>query len=260
MPRSLQRLVRWAVDRLPVSHDNFSFDFKAKQFVKGAGCAPELAHQIWLGSFGDAEQQAILSADARSDLNGRSVEEQHTMLAQAVQGVDLVDRLTRLYCRTYLAEDILTKADRASMAVSLELRAPFMDPGLVGFITALPSHYKLLGTETKRVLRRAVAQRLPAHVLRRRKKGFGIPVARWLNTQLRELAGDLLAPGRLRAQGLFDAEAVGSLLRDHWDGRRDNRKGLWTLMMFQLWYDRYMRRPSSHWSAVELRTAHKPEA
>jgi asparagine synthase (glutamine-hydrolysing) len=244
MPRSLQRLARWAMDLFPVSHNNFSFDFKAKQFVKGAAEAPELAHQIWLGSFGDADQQALLSAEVRRDLNGRSVEDQHALLAQSIRGVDLVDRLTRLYCRTYLAEDILTKADRASMAVSLELRAPFMDPGLVSFITALPSDYKLRGTETKRVLRRAMTQRLPAPVLGRPKKGFGIPVARWLNTHLRELAGDLLAQDRLRAQGLFDAEAVGRLLREHWDGHRDNRKGLWTLIMFQLWYDRYMRRPS----------------
>src|SRR6185436_10014445 len=93
--------------------------------------------------------------------------------------------------------------------------------------------------ETKRVFRRAVANRLPREILKRPKKGFGIPVARWLNAQLRELAGDLLAPDRLRAQGLFNEQAVGRLLWEHWNGRRDNRKGLWTLIMFQLWYDRY---------------------
>lgn len=239
MPRAIRNLARWTASKLPVSHDNFSFDFKAKQFVKGAAAPPALAHQLWLGSFSEAEQLAVLSGDVRAELNGRSVEREHEVLAGSVCGGDLVDRLTRLYCKTYLAEDILTKADRASMAVSLELRAPFLDPGLVSFITSLPSHYKLRGSRTKRVFRRAVASRLPAAILKRPKKGFGIPIARWLNTHLRELAGDLLAPDRLRAQGIFDAEAVGRLLWDHWNGQRDNRKGLWTLIMFQMWHDRY---------------------
>jgi asparagine synthase (glutamine-hydrolysing) len=242
MPRAVQRLARWAVGRLPVSHDNFSFDFKAKQFVKGAAAWPELAHQLWLGSFSEQEQAALLSADLRAACDGWNVEQEHQALADSVSGADLVDRLTRIYARTYLAEDILTKADRASMAASLELRAPFLDPHLVSLITSLPSLYKLQGRQTKRVLRRALAGRVPPSVLDRPKKGFGIPVAKWLNQELRELAGDLLAPHRLRAQGLFDADAVARLLREHWDGRRDNRKGLWTLLMFQMWYDRYARR------------------
>jgi asparagine synthase (glutamine-hydrolysing) len=240
MPRPIQNLVRWTANKLPISHDNFSFDFKAKQFVKGAAAPPALAHQIWLGSFSESEQLAMLSPDVRAELNGQSVEREHEVRAAAVRGDDLVDRLTRLYCQTYLAEDILTKADRASMAVSLELRAPFLDPGLVSFITSLPSRYKLRGSRTKRVLRRAVTSQLPAAILKRPKKGFGIPVARWLNTHLRELAGDLLAPDRLRSQGIFDRDAVGRLLWDHWNGRRDNRKGLWTLIMFQMWFDRYL--------------------
>ncbi len=241
LPGWLQRAARWTANRLPVSHDNFSFDFKLKQFMKGAALAPELAHQVWLGSFNQCEQESLLTADVRAACNGRSVEAEHCALAESVPGRDLVDRLTRVYCRTYLAEDILTKADRASMAVSLELRAPFLDPTLVSFVTSLPSRFKLRGRETKRLLRRAVAGRLPRSVLRKPKKGFGIPVARWLNTNLRELAGDLLAPDRLRRQGLFEPEAVSRLLWDHWNGRRDNRKGLWTLVMFQLWAERYLK-------------------
>ncbi len=239
LPRPLQRLVAWTGRQLPVSHANFSFDFKLKQFLKGAAAPPLVAHQIWLGSFDDTEQRSLLHPDLLASGNGHNVEREHEQLADDEPGDDLVERLTRVYARTYLAEDILTKADRASMAASLELRAPFMDPHLVGFITSLPSSHKLHGSQTKRVLRRAVAARLPASVLTRPKKGFGIPVARWLNTHLRELAGDLLGEARLRRQGLFQPQAVARLLDDHWSGRRDNRKGLWTLLMFQMWYDRY---------------------
>jgi asparagine synthase (glutamine-hydrolysing) len=239
LPRAVQRLLRWTVNRLPVNHDNFSFDFKLKQFVKGAAAPPELAHQLWIGSFSRAEQQSLLTADFVAECRDWDIEQEHRSLAGETPGADVIDRLIRLYARTYLAEDILTKADRASMAASLELRAPLLDPGLVSFVTSLPSQYKLNGWETKRVFRRAVAPHLPDAVLARPKKGFGIPVARWLNTHLRELAGDLLSPDRLRAQGIFDPAAVHGLLVDHWAGRRDNRKGLWTLLMFQLWHDRY---------------------
>ncbi|MBI3465749.1 MAG: asparagine synthase (glutamine-hydrolyzing) [Planctomycetes bacterium] len=242
LPRPIQRLMSWAANRLPVSHDNFSFDFKLKQFLKGAAAPPELAHLLWIGSFSVLEQQSLLTADLRAACGDLDVEQEHQALAKELSGRDRIDRLTRLYARTYLAEDILTKADRASMAVSLELRAPFLDPGLVSFITSLPSHYKLRGWQTKSVFRRAVAPHVPPSVLGRPKKGFGIPVARWLNTHLRELAGDLLAPSRLRAQGIFEPEAVERLLAEHGRGRRDNRKGLWTLLMFQLWHDRYGRR------------------
>ncbi len=238
LPRTIQNLIRWSVNRLPVSHDNFSLDFKLKQFVKGAAAPAELAHQLWIGSFSGSEQRQLLTADLRAQCNGRGVEQEHQELIGVTGGSDLVDRLTRIYCRTYLAEDILTKADRASMAVSLELRAPFLDPGLISFITSLPSHYKLRGSETKLLLRRALAGRVPEAVLKKPKKGFGIPVARWLNTHLRELIGDLLSPTRLRTQGIFEPEPVGRLLEEHWSGKRDNRKGLWTLLMFQLWRER----------------------
>jgi asparagine synthase (glutamine-hydrolysing) len=242
LPRPLQRLAAWAGRQLPVSHANFSFDFKLKQFLKGAATAPPLAHQIWLGSFDGAEQRSLLNPDLLAGSDEPGVEREHEQLARDEPGGDLVELLTRIYARTYLAEDILTKADRASMAASLELRAPFMDPHLVSFITSLPSPYKLHGSETKRVLRRAAAAWLPATVLNRPKKGFGIPVARWLSTNLRDLVGDLLGESRLRRQGLFQPSAVATLLDDHWSGRRNNRKGLWTLLMFQLWYDRFSRK------------------
>jgi len=239
LPQAARKVAAWTARHLPVSHKNFSFDFKVKQFIKGAAAPPELSHQIWLGSFTDTEQCCLLSRDIRAAVDSYRVEDEHLELARAVAGADLIDRLTRIYCRTYLAEDILTKADRASMAVSLELRAPFMDPSLVSYVMSLPSSYKLRGSETKRVLRRAMASRLPPTVLARSKKGFGIPVAKWLNTHLRELADDLLDSDRLRTQGIFEPSSVRRLLEEHRAGHRDNRKGLWTLIMFQLWLDRH---------------------
>ena len=108
----------------------------------------------------------------------------------------------------YLAEDILTKVDRASMAVSLEVRAPFLDPRVAEFAASLPPHYKLHGYTSKYILKRAAKGLVPPFVWRRGKKGFGVPFAKWLKGELRPLARDLLSPERLRRSGLFNPEYV----------------------------------------------------
>jgi asparagine synthase (glutamine-hydrolysing) len=112
----------------------------------------------------------------------------------------------------------------------------------MAFLGRLPTRYKLRGLETKRVLKRAVLGRLPRWIIRRKKHGFGIPVAGWLNDSLREMAGDLLAPSRLAEQGLFNPAYVSRLVREHHSCQRNHRKPLWTLLMFQLWYDRFAPR------------------
>ena len=110
--------------------------------------------------------------------------------------------------RLYLAEDILTKVDLASMAVSLEVRAPFLDPRVAEYAASLPLNYKLRGRTSKYILKRAVSDLLPGFVTRRGKKGFGVPVAEWLKGKLRPLARDLLSPERIRRGGLFNADYV----------------------------------------------------
>ena len=153
---------------------------------------------------------------------------------------DRLQRLSYQYCKTYLAEDILTKVDRASMAVSLEVRAPFLDHELVEVITRLPAHTKLRWAATsKAVLRRAFRKSLPREVLTRKKKGFGIPVAEWLKGPLKPQLLDLLAPDRIKRAGFLRHEVTSRLVDEHLRGRRDNRKKLWTLMSFELWRDHY---------------------
>jgi asparagine synthase (glutamine-hydrolysing) len=145
-----------------------------------------------------------------------------------------------LYQDTYLPEDILTKVDRASMACGLEVRAPFLDTELVDFMQVLPPSFKFGRQQTKRVLKRAAASRLPASILARPKKGFGIPVANWLRGPLAPLMGQLLDRDRLTRQGLFRPDEVALRIAEHQSGVRDHRKPLWTLVMFQLWCDNWL--------------------
>jgi asparagine synthase (glutamine-hydrolysing) len=147
--------------------------------------------------------------------------------------------LIYLYVVTYLQDDILVKVDRASMACSLEVRAPFLDVDLVGFLSSVPPGLKLHRLRGKEILKRAMAGRLPPGIAGRRKKGFGIPVAEWLKGPLRGLLEDELSVSRLRSQGLFQPEVVRQLVLEHISGRRDHRKQLWTLLVFQLWHRRW---------------------
>jgi asparagine synthase (glutamine-hydrolysing) len=230
-PRVARSFAGQIVSRLPVDHRNFSLDFKLKQFLRGADVPLPLAHQRWLGSFSGAEIAELLVEPPEID-----VESAHLALAAALpHGNDELAASLGLYQETYLPEDILFKVDRASMAASLEVRAPFLDTLVVDRVQSLPSSYKLSGRTGKRILKAAAAPRLPDSILNRSKKGFGIPVARWLRGELSGLLDDLLGPERIEAQGLFRPEAVARRIDEHRRGVRDHRKPLWTLLMFQLW-------------------------
>jgi asparagine synthase (glutamine-hydrolysing) len=126
------------------------------------------------------------------------------------------------------------------MACGLEARAPLLNLLLLEFAMRLPVNRKLHGLTRRYVFRRAIRSLVPEQVIRRPKKGFNMPVAHWLRGSLREMAGDVLSPERLRRQGLFDPQAVQRCLQEHWAGRRDHRKILWNLLVFQCWHDRYM--------------------
>jgi asparagine synthase (glutamine-hydrolysing) len=171
------------------------------------------------------------------------VEAEHLERARGLaQGADRLARAQALYQDTYLPGDVLNKVDRASMACGLEVRAPLLDAALVDSIQRLPSWYKLARGRTKRILKRAAAGRLPSSILGRPKRGFCVPVARWLRGPLGPLLDDLLGPDRLARQGLFRPGEVARRIREHREGIRDHRKPLWTLLMFQLWYGHWIDR------------------
>jgi asparagine synthase (glutamine-hydrolysing) len=152
----------------------------------------------------------------------------------------------------YLAEDILTKVDRASMAVSLEVRAPFLDPRVAEFASSLPVNYKLRGNIGKFILKRSVENLLPKNIIARPKKGFGIPIAGWLKGKLNPLMRDMLASDRLIRQDLFDHEFVQRLIREHELGLASHHKQLWTLLIFQLWFANFVPRENRQKAAQNV--------
>src|SRR5205085_1351551 len=154
------------------------------------------------------EQEQLLTTRAKAASNGDIYADARRLLVEECDADNTVEQMQCLDTRLYLAEDILTKVDRASMAVSLEVRAPFLDPRVAEYAASLPVEYKLHGRTTKYILKRA--------------------------------ARDLLSPERLRKAGLFDASYVGRLQDEHERGIANHRKLLWTLLMFELWHESFI--------------------
>jgi asparagine synthase (glutamine-hydrolysing) len=227
---------------LPVKTKNLSFDYKALRFITGVRYDTVARHHIWFGSFTPDQQDQLLTPAALAASDGEIYADAR-MIAEECEDDDLVTRMQSVDTRLYLAEDILTKVDRASMAVSLEVRAPFLDPRVAEYAASLPCNYKLRRLKTKYILKKAVHDMLPSFVTRRGKKGFGVPVAEWLKFNLRPLARDLLSPERVRRAGVFNPEYVARLQDEHERGVANHRKLLWTLLMFELWHESFVETP-----------------
>src|SRR5205085_2341131 len=230
------------VKLLPVKTKNLSFDYKALRFITGAKYDAVARHHVWFGSFTPEEQMELLTPEVLAATDNE-IYAQARQIAEECDNTELVTRMQSVDTRLYLAEDILTKVDRASMAVSLEVRAPFLDPRVAEFTASLPCDYKLRGNKTKYILKKAVKELLPPFVTRRGKKGFGVPVAEWLKFKLRPLARDLLSPERVRRAGVFNPEYVARLQDEHERGVANHRKLLWTLLMFELWHESFVETP-----------------
>ena len=234
-------LIEPIVNNLPVSTSNLSFDYKAKRFVRAAKYDAVTRHHSWFGSFSIDEQNDLLTNDVLANSSG-DIYKNAKELLKICDAPTEIERMQFLDINFYMAEDILTKVDRASMAVSLEVRAPFLDPRVAEFAARLPLEYKLKGNKGKYILKKAVAPLLPREILQRPKKGFGIPIAEWLKNRLNPLMRDLLDEKRLKDQGIFDAKFVQKLIGEHETGAASHHKQLWTLLVFQLWFNNFLKR------------------
>jgi len=152
-------------------------------------------------------------------------------------GQDAPDSVRMMYCDavSYLPDDILCKVDRASMAVSLETRVPFLDHRVAELAARIPIEFKIRGGEGKRILRSLLYREAPRALFERPKTGFGVPIGDWIKGPLREWAEDLLDPGRMKAEGWFDPQIVRRRWAGHLDGRRESTPAIWAILMFQAW-------------------------
>ncbi len=151
---------------------------------------------------------------------------------------NFVEKIMEVDLLNYLPDDLLVKADVASMAHSLEVRSPFLDHRVIEFAAALPLEWKLgpgIRGNSKHILKTAFQDMLPADILKRGKMGFGIPLVSWLRNEWAAYTREILLSNEVRERGVFDPDAVGRLLDEHIEGRADNAYKIWNLLCFELW-------------------------
>lgn len=238
IPLIPRKIINFLIDSLPVSRSNLSLDFRLKKFKSGLDYEAAYRNVIWLGSFTNKQVKELIAADI--NLNDAALFKDVDNYAAEIANIgDIIEKMQYLDLKLYLQDDILVKVDRASMANSLEVRVPFLNYELVDFVTRLPANFKLNGFKTKYILKKAIKNKIFGKILNRRKKGFGIPVAEMLRTNLKSLTLEYLNESKLKREGFFNVSYIESLLKQHFNGNKDNRKQIWTLLIFELWLERH---------------------
>jgi asparagine synthase (glutamine-hydrolysing) len=189
----------------------------------------------FISHFSAAEKAGIYSADLRRQFAHDRTAERFAQILGASRAGDPISKLLELDVRTYLPDDILVKVDIASMANSLEVRAPFVDHHVMELAAALPASLKVRGLTGKVLLKQAFADLVPPAIVQRSKRGFSLPLARWFSGELYGFARDTLLSQSARQRGLFDPERVSGLLERHRRGE-DHGDRLWNLLVLELWY------------------------
>ncbi len=240
MPASMWRAGSRLAALLPESRSKVGTVYKLKAFLRGTVLDPDRSHASWRmlaldGGLRELFERDFWSKDA--DPFAPSLR----AYAQAA-GLNALDRNLFVDYRTWLPDDILTKADRASMAHGLEIRSPFLDHELIEYCAGLPPHVKLQWMRGKHLLARSARGLVPERILRRAKRGFNAPVSDWIAGSWRELACDTLGATSLQQGGILDGRAVSRLLQEHLAGRRDHGLLLFALLVLAIWVPSHQAR------------------
>jgi len=240
LPAFMKSTLRALASYLPVSHGYLSTDFKIKQFLKGVGVSSEIRFFLWRGAFSNMEKRDLLSPEIQMELQNHNCHEDIFRYVRESRLTKEMERILYLSMKLYLQDNNLVTVDRASMANGLEVRCPLLDHNFVEFVCRLPTDYKLKGFRTKYLLKRAAEGFLPQKLIYRQKRGFGIPVSKWLTGKLKEFMLDYLSKERIERQGIFHYPYVHRLIEEQLAKKKDNREPLWTLLVFQTWHERYI--------------------
>jgi asparagine synthase (glutamine-hydrolysing) len=243
LPKAARRSLLRAMNYWPVSDDKISFEYKLKRFLEGSLLPPDEAHVYWNGSFSGAQQ-----ADLLMKTNHARVQDLFKCDLPEASGDGNLRRFLAFDQRYYLADDLLQKVDRMSMAHSLEVRPPYLDHRIIEFAASLPDRFKVSGRCQKLILKRLMRSKLPKSVLRRPKNGLDIPTHDWLRGPLRPYLEDALSPAAVERNGLFRPETIERLKNDHMERRANFGYHLWGLMILFLWMKHWKVQISSELS------------
>ena len=227
-------LVRPLASRLRAGNGYFPLDFKIKRFLRGVKVPEHERLWRWLAAFEPESLSDLVTPEA---MEGVAVDRLFSQLFWLNDhgDRDAIARDAHVFAATYLAEGVLTKVDRATMACSLETRSPLLDVELVELAASIPSRLKVSRGRLKHIFKATLRGTVPADLIDRPKRGFAIPLGAWFRNQLRDLLLDTLDRRALIDGGVLQPEAVQRLIDDHLAGRQDHGRPLFSLLMFESW-------------------------
>jgi len=246
LPLAVRKAVGGVAQNLPAPGRSNSVMYRGRRWLQRLSDTPEgryarrvmifepelkaeLCDEAFLAGAGDdGSPQLLLDAFARTDAR------------------DFTDALLDVDANHYLPDCLLVKVDIATMAHGLEGRSPMLDHEFMEFAASLPADFKLRNGTTKHIFKKAVRQLVPADIIDRPKKGFGVPLDHWFRNELREMSGDVLLSPRAQQRGYFKPGAVRRMLEEHWSGAEQWQNHLWTLLMLESWHRMFIdERPSA---------------
>ncbi len=235
LPSVIRIIFEKLIKKLPVSDKNFSLEFKLKKFIDGVKSDKKYMHQNWLGNFTKEEKSELFLPHIWNQIKDSNDFEDIDRHINENKITDIRQQSLYLYMKTYLTDQVLVKVDRASMKSSLEVRAPFLNHSLVDFVNALPYKFKFHGVTGKYILKKMMKGKLPSSIINRKKKGFGIPLAKWLREDLKDFCETVLSKENIEMGGFFNFELISKLKEEHFNKEKDHRRKLWSLIIFQIW-------------------------
>ena len=235
-----EKVIRALVDKLPERADGHYTVNHLKRFVRSGSLPQDSRYFGFLTMLGKSRKETLFAEPDKLRENLQQCEEsvlRHFNAANAEEPLDKV-----FYCdiKTYLPEDILACTDRMSMRHSLEVRVPFLDHKFMEFCATIPHGMKIRFGDKKHIFKQALGPTLPKSVLNHRKQGFIGPMTRWLQTDLKNQVLDILSERNLAKHGLFSGGAVKNIVEEHFNRVEINDKLIWSLLMFQTWYNSYI--------------------
>jgi len=233
MPGAAGRALRSIAGLMPGSDDYMNRAFLLRQLSYGFGKAPQQQSPYWMAAVPPPAQQALWPG--QQDVETRIDAMLHNQVS-AMEGLPLLESCQQHFIRAYLAHDILTKMDRASMYASLEVRSPFLSNAVSDYAMSLPVNLLLRGGKGKYILGEVAQQYLPAPTIARKKHGFALPVSALLRTDLRDLAKTILLDRANPMYEHIEYDVVQSWWTRHVDAGRDHGKSLWALLMLAAFY------------------------
>ncbi len=241
LPAALRKhFVERAFEMLPSGRGGRSLTARAKRFMRGASLPKVERYLRWVSVFDMPDKRELYSEEFHHEAeNWRAADWLEPWFVSA-NGSGLLDATLLADTMTYLPNDLLVKVDIASMAVSLEARSPFLDHHVIEFAASLPENLKLRGLTTKYILKRVLKKLLPSENLERRKMGFGVPIGHWFRGELQGFLRETILSERALKRGLFKPESVKQLVELHTRRERDFSHKLWTLLMLELWFQRFI--------------------